>query len=356
MSAPLLIRPGARYECHGDGTCCTNIHLLGPVSRAEAQKIRAAAGVVFPDRKQPAVDWHDGIKGLVIAPSGSSCLFLDGNARCKLHARMGEHEKAAVCRHFPLGTTATDAGVRVTLSHRCPCVSIGLSKPLDERRARNVLATPGTGRIIPANRAEGLVPWRGRRTVDIQTYEAWEKGWLERLDRDDGEAIESMLKLSGSDRLPKLKGTTWNEVTRRLAKWVSDEPETDGFFCTMRWVEHALRGVPGYKPPLRPWSWTLDRTAARASLPTPVRRIYGSWLADDLWSMTWAIGGTLYRAMADWGARYVIARRIAARLEQMKIRSDLAAAEAIMIADVLGAADPWGWARRRLDEAPLGTY
>ncbi len=353
MSAPLLIRPGARYECHGDGTCCTNIHLLGPVSRAEAQKVRRAAGVVFPSRKEPAVDWHDGIKGLVISPSGATCMFLDNNARCRMHAQLGEQEKPAVCRHFPLGTTATDAGVRVTLSHRCPCVSVGVSRPLDERRARSVLALPGTGSIVPANRAEGLVPWRGRRTVDIHTYEAWEKGWLERLDRDDGEPIESMLRLSSADRLPKLKGTSWNEVTRRLANWVRDEDANDGFFCAIRWTEYALRGTTnGRQPPIRPWSWTFDRTAERSPTPTPVRRVYGSWLADEAWSMTWAVGATLYRAMADWAARYVVARRIAARLELSGIRADLAAAEGIMIVDVLGAADPWAWVMRRFEEAP----
>lgn len=356
MPAPLLIRPGARYECHGDGTCCTTIHLLGPVSRAEAQSVRIAAGIVYPSRNRPAIEWHDGIKGLVIAPDGGRCMFLDGNARCRLHARLGEHEKPAVCRHFPLGSTATDAGVRVTLSHRCPCVSIGESELLDEKRARAALASPGSGRIVPSNRAEGLVPWRARRTVDIDTYQAWEKGWLDKLDCADGPPLESLLKLPRGDRLPRLEATTWKEVGRRLAKWAADEDENDGFFCTIRWVERALAGDTNGALPRRPWSWTFDRTARRAGQTTPMRKIYGSWLADDLWSMTWAIGGTLYRAMADWGARYTIAKRIAARLERIGIRPDLAAAEAIMMVDVLGAADPWAWARRRLVEAPLGTF
>lgn len=351
-----MIRPGARYECHGDGTCCTTIHLLGPMTRAEAQKVRGAAAVVFPLRTEPAVKFHEGIKGLVFAPGGQKCLFLDDNARCRLHAQLGPGQKPAVCRHFPMGSTATDAGVRVTLSHRCPCVSIGASPLLDEPRARRVLAAPDSGRVLPANRAEGAVPWRGKRHVSLSDYAVWEKTALEALDREDGDPIESILMVSKADKLPKLKGTTWVEVAKRLAKYTRDEDQDDGFFNTIRWVEQALRsGKTSHTPP-RPWKWTFDRTAERVPHPVSVRKLYGSWIADDLWSMSWAVDSTLYRHLADAAARLVLARRIAARLESVGARADLAAAEAVMIVDVLGASDPWIWVARRLEEAPLATF
>jgi hypothetical protein len=84
--------------------------------------------------------------------------------------------------------------------------------------------------------------------------------------------------------------------------------------------------------------------------------VYGSWLADELWSMTWTTRGSLYKAMADMTARYVIAGRIAAALERIGSRADLAAAEGVMIADTLGAWDSWDWVRTRLEEPAEGAF
>ena len=30
---PLIVRPGARFACAGDGLCCTDLHALGPLTR-----------------------------------------------------------------------------------------------------------------------------------------------------------------------------------------------------------------------------------------------------------------------------------------------------------------------------------
>src|SRR5687767_1065445 len=38
-SRPLLVREGAHYDCFGDGTCCTDIHALGPVTRTEQRAV-----------------------------------------------------------------------------------------------------------------------------------------------------------------------------------------------------------------------------------------------------------------------------------------------------------------------------
>jgi Fe-S-cluster containining protein len=355
VPAPLIIRPGTRYECHGDGTCCTSIHQLGPLTQAEAARIRAAATLVFPDRKQTAAYWHEGIKGLVIAADDQRCMFLDDHARCLLHARVGVAAKPAACRQFPLGTTATAGGVRVTLSHRCPCVSVGDSPLLDDKRARSILASPGSGRVIPTSRVGERVRVRGKRTIDFHAYAAWEKPMLARLDGDQGESIESILGVNNTSRLPKLKGTSWNDVTRRLAHYAQGEERGDGFFSVVRWVEHSLHAGASHPPP-RPWAWTFERTGARAVRASPLRPMYGSWLADELWSMVWAVDMSLYRALADMAARYQIAQRVAARLEQAGTRPDLAAAEGIMIVDVLGASEPWGRVVQSMEEPAAGAF
>ena len=355
MSATLLIRPGMRYDCHGDGTCCTTIHQLGPLTQAEASAVRAASQQVFPGRKRPAALWHDGIKGLVIAAEQDRCMFLDDHARCLLHARVGLASKAAACSQFPLGTTATAMGVRVTLSHRCPCVTVGENPLLDEKRARSILASPKSGRIIPTNRADGAVRSRGKRTLDMRSYAAWEKPFLERINTSSGEPIETILQYSNPNRLPKLEGTSWSDVNHRLALFSQGKDCDEGFASIVRWVEHALRPGAAHPPP-RPWGWTFARSVARAPRLTSVRGMYGAWLADELWGMTWAVDRSLYRTLVDMATRHAIAQRVAERLEETGVRPDAAAAEGIMIVDVLGASEPWGRVVARMVEPAAGAF
>ena len=36
---PLLVRPGARYTCFGDGLCCQDIHIIGPIEGPEVDRV-----------------------------------------------------------------------------------------------------------------------------------------------------------------------------------------------------------------------------------------------------------------------------------------------------------------------------
>ncbi len=354
VSQNLIIRPDARYECHGDGTCCTTIHLLGPVTKREAKVVRKGAPLALPSNKRKVIVYHEGIEDLVLNTHKHRCIFLDDDARCRFHAAVGEAEKPAVCRHFPVGSASTPAGMRITLSHRCPCVSIGNGARLDEARARSILGSRKTGRIKPDVEVEKNVPWRGRKTIKFADYVAWEADMLEQLDGADPQPeLKHVLGMEQDDELPPLRKSTWNEMAKRMLAWVEDEDEDDGFFCTIRWsaLELRKRRHP-WHPPLRPWAWTFERTAKRVKKPVSTRRIYGSWLADFLWGMSWSADGTVYKALADMSARYALARRLAERLHNTGTRDDLAAAEAIMIADTLGASDPWEWVQKRLVEAP----
>lgn len=350
----IIIRPDTRYECHGDGTCCTTIHLLGPLTKREAKTVRKGARVALPGESRKVVVYHDGIEDLVLNTHRHRCVFLDDDARCRFHATVGESEKPAVCRHFPVGAASTPAGMRITLSHRCPCVSIGDGAVLDETRARSILASPRTGRIDPDVRVGRRIRWRGRKSISFDDYVAWEKEMLERLDGVEPlPEIRHVLGMKRSDGLPPLRKSTWNDMAKRMLAWVEDEDEDDGFFCTVRWAALELRKRRHpWRAPLRPWAWTLDRTAQRVSEPVSTRRIYGSWLADFLWSMSWSADGSVYKALADMTARYALACRVAKRLNETGTREDLAAAEAIMIVDTVGASDPWEWVQKRLVEAP----
>jgi Fe-S-cluster containining protein len=320
--------------------------------------VRKAASIALPVRRLGVVRYDEGVEGPVISTAGGSCVFLDDEVRCRIHATVGPEYKPAPCRRFPLGATETPRGVRVTLSHRCPCNSVGISPALEAGLAEQVLASPRTGKVVTDYDVGARVRWRERTSVRFEDYEVWERSMLASLDRDDDPEIEQVLGMAEGDRLPELKSASWEQVANQMQRWAKDEDQHDGFSCVLRWAEGALRYGRGWLGPFppRPWQWTFDRAHARSPLTTPARRVYGSWLADDLWSMTWAYRSSLYRQMADLTARYVIASRIGAVLEAQGVRTDLASAEGVMVADTLGASDTWSWARGRLLEAEAGAY
>jgi len=354
VAADILIRPGTRYECHGDGTCCTAIHLLGPLTKTEVKLIKSKARLVFPEGKRQLTTYQEGIKDYVFATHDHKCSFLDDDAQCRFHIEVGPEHKPAVCRHFPLGATKTPTGSRITLSHRCPCVSIGGGAILDEARVRSILASPTTGKIPHNMQVHQNVLWREGKEIRFEEYLRWETALLEQLDGPSPQPeLTSVLGMDHPEQLPKLRKKSWNAMSKRMLDWVHDEEEDDDFFCAVRWAALEVRDAKHpWTPPLRPWDWTLRRTAQRVPEPVAPRRIFGAWLADYVWSMTWCADGTAYQAKADMVAKYALAQRIANRLHSTGTREDIAAVEAIMIVDVFCAAEPWEWVRKLLIEAP----
>ena len=287
MSRPLLIRPNSRYTCHGDGTCCTTIHLLGPLKKREARFVDSKAAIVLPDNKGPATYYHDGIEEYVFATHQHRCVFQDSEGQCRFHKELGEACKPAVCRHFPVGATKTPHGTRVTLSHRCPCVSIGDGALVDEPRARSIIASPKTGRIVPDITVSKRVMRRKDREVRFDDYVTWEATLLEQLDGPDPQPrLSDVLGMGSSSQLPPLRKKSWNEISKRMLAWVQDESEEDGFFCAVRWAALELRDAPHpWTPLLRPWGWTLRRAASGESRPhSPHLRVLacGLFLVDGV--------------------------------------------------------------------------
>ena len=71
---PFLVRPGARYRCFGDGLCCTDIHILGPLTKTEAKRVAKVdpEGLAYDDGpKLPPV--------LRIATDGTQCYAVVGS-------------------------------------------------------------------------------------------------------------------------------------------------------------------------------------------------------------------------------------------------------------------------------------
>src|SRR5262245_6189750 len=92
---PLLVRENARFTCFSDGLCCTDIHALGPLTRAEARDMRA----LIPD----SVFFHKGIEApcMDTGPNGA-CAQREAGL-CGVHKNHGVEAKPGGCRRFPYG-------------------------------------------------------------------------------------------------------------------------------------------------------------------------------------------------------------------------------------------------------------
>lgn len=325
---PLLARPGARFRCFSDGLCCTDIHALGPISRSEAQQMRALGqGSVWtsPDVEAPCMK----------PVEGGGCYFLK-DGLCQVHARHGAEAKPIGCQRFPFGLVATPHGGRVTTESRCPCRTLGERPALELDEAARALADR-SGRLevdlyVPARIALS----RGER-VGFERYAALEASLLQRLAA--GEAPQRVL---GAEPLPKLADGSWPETA---AAHLSMQDGTTGGEALCWFGDALLELSAGHKPPrrARPWSAAFDKAIARTPRAQAPAAMYADWVADELWMLRWLGFGVAFDAgRAELATRLALAERVQRRLQrQARLRADQAVAEALMIVELATAGSLW---------------
>lgn len=331
---PLRIRPGARYTCFGDGLCCTDIHVLGPLSRAERKRVEEVdARGIYVD---PGLD---DAKVMRIAGDGG-CHFLLPDQRCSIHAEHGPMQKPRFCRRFPLGLVATPAGGRVTTEHRCPCRTMGERPLLDEESVRPPLLDEKGA--LKADRRIKRVSLSHDEKVDFDVYRALEAEMLGRLAA--GERIEDVLD---AEPFPELDGTTWDDEADRFA--VEGITDTSAFSVATQWFVMALRArldetgaLTMARPPRRPWAAAFERAAARPGEDRSRGDVFADWVADMIWGLTWTDDRPFDVARAELATRVEIAHVLADALEsECAVPTGQAAAEAITIVELVGESELW---------------
>lgn len=328
---PLVVRPGTAYACHGDGLCCTDVHVLGPLGRGDARRLRS----ISPDVLRRSED----AGGLALRTTGDgACVFL-GRGRCELHAALGPEAKPSFCRRFPLFLTATPEGGRVGVSHRCPCRTLGDRPPLTPEAAAPSLLDRG-GRLVADHRLTGPVPVGPTRLAAFEDWRAYEAALLARLDA--GEAPEAVL---GKVPFPRFRtGRRWARVVAELDR----DAARDGtrFGAAMAWFAAGIRAARWGRgaPPAdrRPWAAAFDRAEARAGTPRDPEALFAEFAGDVIWSIAWAADGTFARCRQDLCTRLAVARGIARALLALGARGDRAAAEALAVVELVGASEWWG--------------
>ncbi len=326
----LLLRPGARFACHGDGLCCTDLHVIGPLGRADVARAR---------RSDPeAVVLHQGLRMLSLRTEAGACLFRTQYG-CSIHAAPRERARPTACRRFPFEGVRTDAGIRVTTEHRCPCRTMGARPPIDEDVARASLVDAG-GRLRIASRV-ARVPLTRRSRVGLGRWARIEATILARLAA--GEGPEEVLE---AEPFAPLAGIEWRDVGHHLRSRIDGTKGGEA----LAWAGDAILGWTGAhrsKGRTRPWKESFDRAEARSS-PGDPGAIVADWIADVVWDLSWAEIVSFDVLRSELATRLAIVRWVSARLLAEGARPDRAAAEAVMIGEVTGATSVWDSVRAAL--------
>ncbi|MDH5493560.1 MAG: hypothetical protein OEY14_16520, partial [Myxococcales bacterium] len=199
---PLKVRPETYYRCHGDGLCCTDIHLLGPLSEREIERLRLVDPAVVV-RCEGAED-----HGLSCR-SEEGCIFLSEQG-CSLHEVLDGSIKPNACHRFPLDLTATPTGGRITMDHRCPCRSMGRG-PLLEAEVAEPSLLDEDEELLALHFVEEEVELSEDATISFSAWERYEATLLRRL--LGGEAPEQVL---GVEPFGPLTQGSWRQTARTM--------------------------------------------------------------------------------------------------------------------------------------------
>ncbi len=327
-----MIRKGLRFECVGDGLCCTDIHVLGPVTRSEIIDVRKLRKDAI--HRDPTLD----VDALRIEDGG--CVFL-GKKGCEIHAATGPFSKPAGCYRFPLRVVATTRGGRVGTSHRCPCRTFTTGKELLVEDVEPWVRDP-SGRVVADYRAPTTVRLTRTKRVRFARYEEVEGEILEKL--ANGDPPEVAL---GAKAFPRLKKMSWVDIATDFRNKVDESSSSEA----LAWFGDALHAAVTKKTPSerpRPWLPAFARAEKRTPKQIDPEQMLSEFVADEIWCLNWASRADFARTRADLVTRAQLARSLSERFRRAGARADTAMAEAIMMVELAGETSTWETACRAM--------
>ncbi|MGB8332758.1 MAG: hypothetical protein WCE62_21720 [Polyangiales bacterium] len=325
---PLLVRPGARFDCVGDGLCCSDIHAVGALSDEDCQMLTLIS--------EHAIARYEGEDSAVMMMQSDTgrCVFWSEEG-CAIHSRLGPAMKPSPCIQFPYALTATPVGGRITTQHRCTCRTLG-PLPLVSAEVARPCLLDADGELKPEHAVFDQVPWSSTVSLSFEEYAGREAGLIAAL--VEGRNLMTVL---GAQPFPELHAMSWTQVADELLAFRGSSRAS----VAARSFGDAIAFLVDRRERTeheRPWADSFERAGKRIVAPAPPNEVFGDWLADEVWSMRWTRFGSLARARAEWATRLAIARRIAGWLDISTPRQDnISAAEAVMIVEVIGTSDTW---------------
>ncbi len=122
--------PGQCWSCHSCGECCRS--LVGDLSDEERRRIDEqgwAGKLDVPPYVRIGRGWA------LNKHANNTCVFLDDQNHCRIHAEFGEGAKPFACRIFPFSVRPVAAGWQVSLRYDCPSVIRSRGEPVGGRRS-----------------------------------------------------------------------------------------------------------------------------------------------------------------------------------------------------------------------------
>ena len=283
-----------------------------------------------------AVIHHPDVDAPCMRPGASGGCAQLGKTGCGIHARFGADAKPSGCRRFPYGLVSTPLGGRVSTEHRCPCRTLGERPALDVADAERSLLD-GAGRLEVDEVAPRRIALTVEQRVPFERFAELEAELLRRL-----LAGEAPARVLGAKPFPSLHEGAWPVLATQLLDM--DDGTRGG--VALSWFADALLALhAGYKPPKRerPWRDAFERGAKRSKQPARAGDVFADWLADELWMMRWLTWDCTFDvARAELSTRWSAASWVAKRLERQGVRGDQAAAEAVMMAELVACSEHWG--------------
>jgi lysine-N-methylase len=165
MTLRLQLPTIQNWSCHNCGGCCREHDIL--ITDAERSRIDSFKWTESDDVPTHVVEragWFNPRHRLAHRADGS-CVFLDGNGLCKIHARFGEAAKPLACRVYPYAFHPAGDQIVVSLRFSCPSVVASAGKSMeqnrDELRSLQKLVVPkGVEQIVtPAINSTQTLEW-----------------------------------------------------------------------------------------------------------------------------------------------------------------------------------------------------
>ncbi|MBQ72659.1 MAG: hypothetical protein CMJ67_07105 [Planctomycetaceae bacterium] len=216
----ILKLPEQHYSCHGCGDCCRDFSVqlrdrdlerLG--EQGWEEELGESVTVEFRGRRY-----------LRQRPDGS-CLFLQDDGLCLIHARHGFHEKPVACRLFPFNLAPDSRGTRAGLNFACQSVRANRGGALGSHREdlqRALREVPESSAIAPPRLADSI----RADTSEVEAIADRVDGWLAREDvplviRADGFAW--LAQSLGSASFEDVRGKRISELLELLCSALPDE-------------------------------------------------------------------------------------------------------------------------------------
>ncbi len=232
---PLQLPTIQNWSCHNCSGCCRQ-HLIEITEeerqRIEKQKWRKSDGI--PDG-QPVVEPHGGPpwnrRYRLANTEDGSCVFLNQDGLCRIHAKFGEAAKPLACRVYPYAFHPSGKKVTVSLRYSCPSVVANLGKAVAENRDElkqiaRLVVPEGTDRIPPP-------PLHHRESVEWGDFLRIVDE-LESIIATDSVPLPTRLfralyvvDLIGQSRFQLIQGEALREFLDILSQSAADEPVPD---------------------------------------------------------------------------------------------------------------------------------